>query len=77
MSQKLTDSQQSVLGVLKQYGALADHALVPLAQHQMGVHQSSSGIRSRRKELTDFGLVKPVGSTKTGSGRKAAIYEAI
>lgn len=74
---KLTSSQAAVLAVLKQYGAVADHALVPLAQHQMGVHQSSSGIRSRRAELTSFGLVRQTGTTKTASGRKAAIYEAV
>lgn len=71
---KLTNRQSAVYEVLRQYGPIADHALVPLAQHQMQVHQSSSGIRSRRKELSDLRLVKKVDTTKTGSGRKAAVW---
>lgn len=75
--QKLTKSQEDVLSVLQQYGPVADHALVPLAQHQLQVHQSSSGIRSRRAELVRKGYVKSVTTTKTGSGRRAAVYEAV
>lgn len=71
---KLTDNQAAVYGVLKQYGPIADHALVPLAQHQMQVHQSSSGIRTRRKELSDLTLLKPVAVTKTGSNRTATVW---
>lgn len=71
---KLTSRQSAVYEVLREYGPIADHALVPLAQHQMQVHQSSSGIRSRRKELSDLRLVKQVSTTKTGSGRKAAVW---
>jgi hypothetical protein len=70
----LTDRQAAVYNVLRQYGPIADHALVPLAQHQMQVHQSSSGIRTRRKELSDLTLVKSVATTKTGSGRKASVW---
>lgn len=73
----LTDNQAAVYGVLEQYGPLADHALVPLAQHQLQVHQSSSGIRSRRAELVDLTLVAAVATTKTGSGRSAAVYEVV
>lgn len=69
--------QQDVYDVLKTYGPVADHALVPLAQHQLQVHQSSSGIRTRRSELFDKGLVRVVATTKTGSGRTAAVYEAV
>lgn len=54
---------------------LPDHALVPLAQHVSGVRLSSSGIRTRRKELFDVGLVKRTTKTvTTGSGRPAAVY---
>lgn len=73
----LTDNQAAVYGVLEEYGPLADHALVPLAQHQLQVHQSSSGIRSRRAELADMDLIYQVGKTKTGSGRSAAVYEVV
>lgn len=70
----LTPAQAAVLGILVQYGPLADHALVPLAQHQLSVHQSSSGIRSRRAELTGLGLVESVTTIRTGSGRSAGVY---
>jgi hypothetical protein len=71
----LTDSQAAIFDVLEAYGPIADHALVPLAQHQVAVHQSSSGIRTRRRELQIRGLVVRVATTKTGSGRSAAVYE--
>lgn len=74
---RVTDSQAAVYGVIKQYGrktGLADHALVPLAQHQLGVHLSSSGIRSRRAELARKGLLQPTNKIATGSGRKAQVW---
>ena len=76
MKNKLTPGQTEVLAVLKEYGPIADHALVPLAQHQMKVNQSSSGIRSRRAELQRRGLVVEVARTKTRSGRMAGVFEA-
>lgn len=74
---KLTPGQTEVLAVLKEYGPIADHALVPLAQHQMKVNQSSSGIRSRRAELQRRRLVAQVTTTKTRSGRTAGVYEVV
>lgn len=74
----LTKRQAEVYDVFQEFGvALPDHALVPLAQHASRVHQSSSGIRSRRAELTRKGLVQQVGTTKTGSGRTAGVYAAV
>jgi hypothetical protein len=70
----VTANQSAVYGVLEELGPLSDLALVPLAQHMLGVHQSSSGIRSRRAELTDMGLVVEVAKTKTPSGRTAGVY---
>ena len=75
--QKLTPSQAAVYDVLKQFGPIADHALVPLAQHQMQVHQSLSGFRSRRAELTKMGIVHRVTTSKTGSGRTAGVYGVV
>lgn len=72
----VTQSQKDVYDVIAAYAPLADHALVPLAQHQMNVHQSSSGIRTRRKELVLKGLVREVAQTRTGSGRTAKVFEA-
>lgn len=74
---EVTDSQAAIYGVLRQFpDGLADHALVPLAQHQLGIHQSSSGIRTRRAELTAKGLTVWRGVTKTASGRSARIFGA-
>lgn len=71
----LTDNQAVVYDVLKQHGPLPDHALVPIAQHVEKVHQTSSGIRTRRAELVAAGLVRqsPVKITMP-SGRKAKVW---
>ena len=73
----VTPSQEAVYGVLKAYGPMPDHALVPLAQHALNVHQSSSGIRTRRRELERKSLVTEAGQCVTGSGRRAAVFEAV
>jgi hypothetical protein len=74
----LTRAQTEIHAVLKQFGPLPDHALVPLAQHVVGAHQSSSGIRTRRAELADAGYVKSTGDTvRTASGRKAFVWKAL
>lgn len=74
----VTDGQAAVYGVLTQFGAMPDHALVPLAQHAANVRLSSSGIRTRRSELSALGLVRDTGRTmKTGSGRHAHVFEAV
>lgn len=74
----VTDSQKQIYDTLKTYGPLPDHALVPLAQHVTQVHQSSSGIRSRRHELSDKGLVGDTGDRIVmPSGRKAKVYEVV
>lgn len=71
----VTASQAEVYDVFEEFGVdLPDHALVPLAQHAMRSRQSSSGIRSRRAELVRKGLLREVGQTRTGSGRRASIY---
>lgn len=73
----VTPGQEAVYAVLKQYGPMPDHALVPLVQHAAGSHQSSSGIRTRRAELLTKRLVRPtLDTTKTASGRSARVYEA-
>lgn len=73
----MTDSQKAVLNVLATYGPLPDHALVPLTQHVANVHQSSSGIRTRRSELSTVGYVKETGDRiKMPSGRTAAVWSA-
>lgn len=71
----MTTSQKEVLKVLNQYGPLPDTALVPLAQHLEQVHQSSSGIRTRRSELTADGYVAQVGTITLPSGRSAKVWD--
>lgn len=74
----VTSAQQAVYYVLKHYGPLPDHALVPLAQHVTLIHQSSSGIRSRRAELVRKGLVSSeLLTTRTSSGRSANIWSVV
>lgn len=70
----VNDSQREVLSVLNKYGPVPDSALVPLAQHFSKIHQSSSGIRTRRKELVQKNMVKQVDSVMLPSGRPAAVW---
>lgn len=75
---RVTGGQADVYAVLRKYGPLPDHALVPLAQHVMPTHQSSSSIRSRRAELVRLGLVtEQPDRVVTGSGRKAKTFKAV
>jgi hypothetical protein len=71
----MTTSQKEVLHVLNQYGPLPDTALVPIAQHILDVHQSSSGIRTRRSELTSLGEVEQVSTITLPSGRTAKVWD--
>jgi hypothetical protein len=72
---KVTKGQLAVHSTLKQYGPLADHALVPIVQHEVGIHYSSSGIRSRRSELASKGAVVPVDEVVMPSGRGAIVWD--
>jgi hypothetical protein len=71
---KVNENQLAVYTVIRDFGPLPDHALVPIAQHVLNTPQSSSGIRTRRKELLDLGLVEPNGVTRTGANRTATIF---
>ena len=70
----MTNGQTTVFNVLKEHGPLPDHALVPLAQHVANAKMSSSGIRTRRAELVDQGLVEEVDTVKMPSGRLASVW---
>ena len=73
---KVTDSQGDIYDVIKEFGPMPDHALVPLAQHACNIRQSSSGIRTRRSELLSLGLLEPSARVyKTASNRKAQGFE--
>lgn len=72
----VTSGQAAIYDVLAERGPLPDHALVPLAQHVIHVHQSSSGIRTRRRELQELQLVRPTGQfVQTSTGRNALEWE--
>ena len=70
----LTESQRDVLNVIRKLGPLPDHALVPIVQHVATAHWSSSGIRTRRRELERVGLIEQAGAVPTSSGRAAALF---
>lgn len=74
---KLTKGQTIVYKTLKQYGkasGLPDHVLVPMVQHVSDL--SSSGVRSRRKELVEKGLViEKATPVVMPSGRSAAVWK--
>jgi len=72
----MTASQQAVLNAVKQYGPITDAALVPLMQHLDQAKMSSSGIRSRRAELVEKGLVTACDTIKMPSGRLANVWQA-
>ncbi len=75
----VTTSQAEVYKVIAgSRPGLPDHALVPLAQHVAGIRLSSSGIRTRRRELQDAGLVVEVAKrVKMPSGRYARVHKAV
>lgn len=74
----VTQQQASLYSLLKRFGrkGLTDHALVAAAQHELSRTYSDSGIRTRRAELADAGLVSPAGLVRTRSGRQAVRWAA-
>lgn len=75
-SSKIRASQEAILEFLKKYGSMDDGSLVKLYKGPPA--QSPSGIRTRRAELVEKGLVRDSGKTITmPSGRKAIMWEAV
>jgi len=74
----LTLTQQAIVNLLA--SPMADEELVERYRLRtragLAPMASESGIRSRRHELAERGLVKAVGETKTASGRKALVWKA-
>ena len=71
---ELTEKQKSVLAVLKQYGPATDGEL---RQKFPPYTQSDSGLRTRRSELVNRGLVRDSGERRRlASGRMAIVWEA-
>ena len=80
---KVTPAQAEVYDALVGYAGKRgwpDHILVPVVQHTGGLHQHSSGIRTRRRELQRIRLVRDTGpnsDVRTNSGRKAMTFVAV
>ena len=71
---KLRDSQKAVLGHFRKFGPMTDTDLVNL---YVGSPQSRSGLRTRRSELVDRGLVEDTGARKKlPTGRNAIVWRA-
>jgi len=72
---RLRDSQREVFDLFVMYGSMTDPMLQRAAVIEK-VEQSPSGLRTRRKELVDAGLVEDTGRRqKTKSGRKATVWD--
>jgi hypothetical protein len=76
MTTSLTDGQAAVLVAFQEFGPQHDEALAAFIHHHSDVSMSSSGIRTRRAELTRFDppLVQAVGTRRMKSGRNAAVH---
>lgn len=77
----LRDSQEAVLRLLRELGEMSDDLLVEryqaVAEEGNVSRQSPSGIRSRRSELVELGLVRDSGRKVIlePSGRRAIVWE--
>jgi len=71
----ISETQERILNILKD-GPLTDEHLNMIYKTQVG-YTSESGIRSRRAELVERGLVRDSGMRqKLRSGRSAIVWEA-
>ena len=73
---EVTPAQAEVYDALKDWGPFPDHILVPVVQHTGPLHQHSSGIRTRRRELQRKALIEFKDTVKTNSGRDAIVWKA-
>jgi hypothetical protein len=72
----LTDGQRNVLRAFYEFGPMDDTALTVYVHHVADKAMSSSGIRTRRAELTRTAppLLQAVDTKRLKSGRRAAIH---
>ena len=70
----LTPGQKVVLEAISNYKGIDDAGLAVHVHHIASNDMSSSGVRTRRVELERKGLVAPVGTHRTKSGRSAVIH---
>lgn len=72
-SRSLTESQKQVLEMFDRYDAMTDVELVLAYDSSDLPTQADSGIRTRRRELVDFGLVENSGRKKVVTHHDPAI----
>lgn len=71
----LRASQVAVLALFRDFGPMSDEMLIECAK-QNGVRQSTSGLRTRRAELVDFGYLEDSGDrTETVNARPTIIWQ--
>lgn len=75
----IRESQKAVLGVFKRWGSMIDEELVARYEGASGAgqlpQQSESGVRTRRRELVDAGLLRDTGQKRKNShGRDAILW---
>jgi hypothetical protein len=71
---KLRDSQKAVLSHFRKFGPMTDTDLVNI---YVGSPQSRSGLRTRRSELANRGLIEDTGvRKKLPTGRRAIVWRA-
>ena len=74
----ITDTQTRVLSLLLEFGPMTDAALAVAYGKRWGMLISSSGLRTRRAELTDMGQVVDTGRRlPLESGRMAIVWRAV
>lgn len=74
MSDSLTNGQIAILRAFNEFGSMTDLALSVYVHHVAEESMSSSGIRTRRSELSRKGLLSDVGTRKLKSGRMAVVH---
>lgn len=77
----LRANQTAVLCALREFGPLTDAGLVRLYEQYHDIkgwpRQSRSGLRTRRRELCDFGLARYTGhKVRLPSGKLARVWRA-
>lgn len=79
---KMRETQRQILEVLGRFGPSCDEDIAihfrQLSEIEAWPLQSPSGLRSRRAELVNAGLVRDSGQrTKTSSGRQTIVWELV
>ena len=73
---RIRESQQAVLEALTILGPMTDEELV--SRYGGRPQQSPSGLRTRRSELVELGVVRDSGQRRVlRSGRRAIVWEAV